>query len=112
MPPDFVWFALVILLAIVALAMVGLMGVGAYLLYQLAREKRLESEAQWNQPVSNPSDEVPDEEDAARVSAVIDYAKDQNRMAKDEWREEKLGDGWTDEDIEAFLANRPLLELN
>lgn len=114
--PEYVWLAVVLVLAIVALAMVGLMAVAGYFIFQLGREKQLESR-QYHRPPEPPEkdddeDELTDEERAARTLAVMDYAKDQGKMAKDEWRAEKLEEGWSAEDIEEFLKNRPLLELN
>lgn len=116
MVPEFVWVAVVLVLAVVALAMVGLMAVASYFIYQLGREKQLEARREFNAPVPPPEldddEELTDEEKAARTLALLDHAKDQGRMSKDEWRAEKLEEGWSPEDIEEFLANRPLLELN
>ena len=116
LPPGIFWIALLAVLSLVALALVGLLAAGTYLLLQMARERRLEANAQWNAPVpplGTASEEEPtDEEKASLVLAAIDAARDEGRLAKDDWREEKLADGWSEEDVEDFLANRPLLELN
>lgn len=120
MPSSAFWIALLLLLAIVATALVGTLMAGAYLLYQLARERRLEADAQYRAPVpparpgaaEDGEEEPTDEEKAAMIRFAIDAARDEGRLAKDEWREEKRAEGMSDEEIEEFLANRPLLELN
>ena len=112
---DLLLAAIILALAIIALAFFLVAGAGAYFLYQLAREKRLEAQATWNAPLPTPHDDLSDlDEDtkAARIDSILDFAKDQGRMAKDEWAAQKLEEGWTEDDIQTFLDNRPLLELN
>lgn len=86
----------------------------AYFFYELAQEKRLEAATQ-HQPFVPPPD-LPDDVKKtmtdADVLAGINAAKGMDQAQKSEWMVEKLEDGWTQEDVDKFLAERPILELN
>ena len=111
--PDFMWLALVLLLGIISLAIVLVCVAGAYLLVQLALAQRLEAKAQWDQPVPLPTkDDQPEEIEEARVNAMLDAARGHGGFLKTEWMNQKRAEGWEEEEIDKFLAERPLLELN
>jgi uncharacterized membrane protein len=52
------------------------------------------------------------EQREADVHDFIVQARNQDRMLRDSWAAEKREEGWSDEDMETFLANRPEIELN
>jgi hypothetical protein len=106
--------------AILVTVLVGMIGVACFLLilvltYVLLqvgntyhrREKRLREDV---------AEEAAGGEDGEAEAAVADFVRfargDADRETLDLWRREKREEGWTDEEIEDFLENRPLIELN
>ena len=83
-----------------------------YFFVELGRERRMESRAHYNAPMPSPSDDKSDDVKAHQIRQAIDAAKGSDVTAKAEWIEEKLEDGWTDDDVTKFLKDRPLLDLN
>jgi len=86
----------------------------AFWFWELAREKRLESLTQHRTFVPPPSfaDVADEAAKEADLTATADTVKGMDKAQKTEWMEEKLADGWSQEDVDTFLENRPLLELN
>ena len=86
----------------------------SYYVFEAAREKR--HERLVAAPAFAPPPDTPEEVEKARrdadVLAGISALRGMDQAQKTQWAEEKLEEGWTQEDVDHFLANRPLLELN
>ena len=92
-------------------ASLAILAIG-YFFVELGRERRLESRSHYNLPLPSSSEDKDDDVKVQRVRQAIDAAKGSDAMAKAEWIEEKLEDGWTEGDVEKFLGDRSLLDLN
>ncbi len=88
------------------------LGAIAYFFIELARERRLESRSHYRPPLSPALDDGSDDSKATKVREAIDSAKGANSAATAEWVDEKLEEGWTESDVQKFLTERPLLDLN
>ncbi len=84
----------------------------AYYFVELGRERRLESRTHYRQAPSSALDDGSDDSKATRVREAIDSAKGSNAAATAEWVDEKLEEGWSQEDIRKSLSERPLVDLN
>lgn len=119
MLPDAFWVVLAVAILALTVVACALLLAGTYLLFQLARERRMEADAQFSVPQPTPEQDREDkeadlseEEEEARLFALLDSSRNQNAVVKADWIAEKQAEGWSDADIEEFLAKRPLLELN
>lgn len=100
-------------LAIVLVAgFLAFMAFSGYVLHRWMRIQEAESGAieQTTAPVPDAEEGAGDEEE--RVLSLINRAKNGDRMYVEAWREEKLTEGWTEQDVEDYLANREPIELN
>lgn len=93
---------LVLLIFVVAAS--ALMAVGAWALrrWVLAREEAIDDAPR---PLT-------DEQLEGRMNELAEIAAAGNESMRDEWIEEKRAEGWEDEQIRQYLADRPLIELN
>lgn len=83
----------------------------SYLLIEMARTQRAARLAQYDQPTEAERPELPEEREA-RLLKLIEEGQNHAGRIKEEWVTEKRSDGWTDEEINSFLEDRPLLDLN
>ena len=101
--------AILIMLGILLAGIVVLLAVLCYVILRvLVRWERREEEIR-KPPAPMPMDVA---EREMKVLDIIDTARNADRELKDVWADQKRAEGWDDEEIAEFLANRPILELN
>lgn len=109
--PEWGWIVLIVLAGVLVLVTCVVLGLVGWLIWNRAKGERLANEPPWTEPPPALA-EMDEEEKSEALESVLASGQTHAEQIKEQWAEEKRAQGWSSQDIEDFLENRPVLELN
>lgn len=110
--PEWGWAVIAAFVGLISSGIVATLAMLSWWLWQKAKVEREQARPLYPPEPPPNLDELDAEAKAAALDDVLGAAQSHQDRIKAEWAREKRMEGWSEEDIETFLEERPLLELN